>query len=267
MSIHKLVCYGAIIAIIIVVVFIYIGITLETGEILANYRNTYRTLSLSRTSNSVRESINTIMEEVDRDLSMAPTITGDANWGLPLDDWENVHLTSAFRVYGDNSSLKHGGIDIQHKHQPRIGRPILAIGDGIVEFSGWNGGAGNDILIDHGNGYKSRYSHLDIRAVVAGEEVTCGQTIGELGNTGQANSTGHLHFEIHRLVKNNWVKVNPGLVLGGERMPLIADFPTNWTSTYINRPWIEWQNASGFISYNDIQGFADITDEDVADAL
>ena len=104
----------------------------------------------------------------------------------------------------------HGGIDIAG---PGInGRPVVAAADGIVvtSASGWNGGFGTLIVIDHGRSsttnrtYDTWYAHLSSRSVSVGQRVTAGQVIGAVGNTG--DSTGpHLHFEIR--VNNQ--RVNP----------------------------------------------------------
>jgi murein DD-endopeptidase MepM/ murein hydrolase activator NlpD len=67
--------------------------------------------------------------------------------------------------------------------------------DHLAIFVGWSGGYGNCILIDHGNGMKTRYAHLSGYNVKVGDIVTRGEQIGRAGNTG--NSTGpHLHFEV-----------------------------------------------------------------------
>ena len=84
------------------------------------------------------------------------------------------------------------------------GIPILAAGDGIVEYSGRKGGYGNHIRIRHANGYKTTYSHMSrfARDMAVGLKVRQGQVIGYVGNTGR--STGpHLHFEV--LVNNRFV--------------------------------------------------------------
>lgn len=85
-----------------------------------------------------------------------------------------------------------------------IGTPIYAADSGrIVEASyGYNGGFGNTILIDHGNGYQTRYAHMSTLRILGGY-VSKGQVIGYMGSTGR--STGpHLHFEIiYRGAKQN----------------------------------------------------------------
>jgi LysM repeat protein len=78
-----------------------------------------------------------------------------------------------------------------------VGAPAKAADSGYVVLAGggWNGGYGNHVIIDHGNGFTTLYAHLNSIFVRPGESVSRGQQIGTVGNTG--NSTGpHLHFEI-----------------------------------------------------------------------
>lgn len=87
----------------------------------------------------------------------------------------------------------HRAIDIAG----RIGAAVSAADDGFVTTAGggWNGGYGNYVVIDHGNGFSTLYGHMTTIYVNAGETVSAGQQIGTMGNTG--NSTGpHLHFEV-----------------------------------------------------------------------
>jgi murein DD-endopeptidase MepM/ murein hydrolase activator NlpD len=86
----------------------------------------------------------------------------------------------------------HLGIDIAN----RTGIPVRAADDGYVVMAGrdtW--GYGNQVVIDHGNGYWTRYAHLNKIGVKAGDVVKKQQQIGTMGSTGR--STGpHLHFEV-----------------------------------------------------------------------
>ena len=80
----------------------------------------------------------------------------------------------------------------------RIGHPIYATGDGVVEYverSRARYGYGTQILIDHGYGYKTRYAHLNKLLVEPGDTITRGQLIAEMGNTGVSTSP-HLHYEV-----------------------------------------------------------------------
>ena len=88
----------------------------------------------------------------------------------------------------------HGGTDIAASY----GSAIYAADSGRVVSSsdGWNGGWGNYVMIDHGNGMQTLYAHMSSRAVSVGQTVSRGQTIGYVGSTGM--STGpHLHFEMY----------------------------------------------------------------------
>ncbi len=90
-------------------------------------------------------------------------------------------------------SAFHAGIDLA---APR-GTPILAAGSGTVRKAGRSGGYGNLVEIEHTNGLRSRYAHLDRIAVKVGQILTVGEKIGEAGSTGR--STGpHLHYEVRQ---------------------------------------------------------------------
>ena len=85
----------------------------------------------------------------------------------------------------------HEGVDLKG----RYGTAIHTTGDGIVTYAGWQKGYGRIVIIDHNNGYQTRYAHLSAISTHAGARVKRGQIIGKLGNSGL--STGpHLHFEV-----------------------------------------------------------------------
>ncbi len=91
----------------------------------------------------------------------------------------------------------HNGVDLASSY----GSNILAAADGqviISKSSGWNGGYGKYIVIKHSNGTQTLYGHLSATQVSVGDNVSQGQVIGKMGNTGQVTGqTGiHLHFEI-----------------------------------------------------------------------
>lgn len=103
----------------------------------------------------------------------------------------------------------HYAVDIQQKG----GGPIFAAEAGTVirAETGWNGGYGNVIQVDHGNGLITLYAHNKELYVKVGDTVTRGQNIAWMGNTGRVyGKTGiHTHFE----VQVNGVKKNPLLYL------------------------------------------------------
>lgn len=111
--------------------------------------------------------------------------------------------------YTQYFGVSHFGIDLQHKG----GSPIFAAEAGTVIRAdyGWNGGYGNVIEIDHGNGLITLYAHNKELYVKKGDTVARGQAIAFMGNTGRVHGpTGiHLHFE----VQVNGVKKNPMVYL------------------------------------------------------
>ncbi len=133
-----------------------------------------------------------LMQERNSILASTPSIWPTRGW-----------ITSGFgyRIYPFTGETKfHEGIDIS----TRIGTDVYATADGIVTETSYDITYGNNIVIDHGFGFVTRYGHLSRIDVKAGDVVKRGQKIGEVGNTGF--STGpHLHYE----VRINGVPVNP----------------------------------------------------------
>ena len=98
----------------------------------------------------------------------------------------------------------HPGIDIAAD----AGTPIMAAADGVVTSSGWNGGYGRQVMIDHGNGIVTLYAHNSENIVSPGQRIRKGQQIAYVGSTGY--STGpHVHYEI----RVNGTAVNPASFL------------------------------------------------------
>ena len=107
----------------------------------------------------------------------------------------NFRLSSGFGyredpVYG--GAERHVGQDFAADK----GTPVYVTGDGVVEKTSFQfRGYGNEIVIDHGYGYKTRYAHLNTIEVTEGMKLSRGDRIGTVGSTGK--STGnHLHYEV-----------------------------------------------------------------------
>lgn len=84
----------------------------------------------------------------------------------------------------------HTGIDLRGDK----GDPVRVTADGKVTIASWQGGYGNMVEVDHGNGFSTRYGHMSEIDVKVGQVVRIGQSIGKIGSTGR--STGpHLHYE------------------------------------------------------------------------
>ena len=123
---------------------------------------------------------------------------GDGTLQWPLPGCSN--LTTLFGEPDAFGRPGHKGIDIAAP----AGTPIVAAHGGTVLISGWNDSYGNQVMLDDGAGTSTRYAHMTVQAVAAGETVAAGQVIGYVGSTG--DSTGnHLHFELYL----KGVRVNP----------------------------------------------------------
>lgn len=119
-----------------------------------------------------------------------PALSGAARMQMPVAG----EITSPF---GDRKNPMgpgddfHPGLDIAAEE----GTPIAAAAAGRVVSAGPDGGYGNLIVVDDGNGVTTRYGHCSQIFARVGDSVAPGQTIGAVGSTG--HSTGpHLHFEV-----------------------------------------------------------------------
>jgi len=109
--------------------------------------------------------------------------------------------------FGGRNYEFHAGMDIDGER----GDSVMAPANGTILKAGWQGGYGNMIEIDHGNGLTTRYGHLSKVEVQVGDVITRGQLIGLVGSTGR--STGpHLHYEL----RLNDKSINPRLLLPQE---------------------------------------------------
>jgi murein DD-endopeptidase MepM/ murein hydrolase activator NlpD len=124
------------------------------------------------------------VERLNRTLAMVPyrkPVIGE------------VEFTSGFGVRSDpflGRPAMHTGLDFR----AGTGDPVRATANGKVASSGWAGGYGRMVEIDHGNGLSTRYGHLSEINVKVGDQIKIGQVIGAVGSTGR--STGpHLHYE------------------------------------------------------------------------
>ena len=164
-----------------------------------------------------------ISSSLDRLYALKDTaLSGAATTGISLGltqnatpaDWQRANLapnlwpvegpiTGSFGERTDpfnGEGAFHSGVDISAAY----GQPVVAPADGIIVFADFLGGYGRALVIDHSHGISTRYGHLASFAVMAGQYVHRGDTIGYVGSSGR--STGaHLHYE----VRINDTPVNP----------------------------------------------------------
>jgi murein DD-endopeptidase MepM/ murein hydrolase activator NlpD len=127
----------------------------------------------------------------------------DIPTGWPVDPG----VASVSSPFGSRPSGSwHQGIDLA---APK-GTPVRATAAGKVVVAERSGAYGRTVVIDHGNGLRTRYAHLRRIKVDAGERVQAGEVIGEVGKSG--NATGpHVHYEVVR----NGTPVNPWPFMDG----------------------------------------------------
>ena len=135
------------------------------------------------------------------------TNSGASHYDLPVsaDGW--IRPTSGIITQGYWGY--HLAYDVASRDKP----PILTVAPGTVSKASagtWGGGYGTHLIIDHGNGYKTLYAHMEEIYVNVGDYVGQGDVIGKMGNTGKVRgATGiHLHFEI----TYNGVKQSPSIM-------------------------------------------------------
>lgn len=172
----------------------YNGGVKSAGEIIANKDNTVVLQIIEH--KRVADSILLNLEEKD---SLAYLNRDSIPILAPIKPIEIQLISSDYGwrihpIYKD--TRHHHGIDIAAP----IGTHVFSTAEGIVikaEMS--KCGYGNEIIIQHGNDYKTRYAHLDTINVVVGQSVTNGTVIGAVGVTGLTTGP-HLHYEV---LKNN----------------------------------------------------------------
>ena len=145
----------------------------------------------------VAERIDELVAEQERErmeaaMQSGASVSGSGSWAWPCPG--SSYITSRFgnRFHPIfNEWRYHSGLDIGAGY----GTAVTASDGGTVIMASVNGGYGNCVMINHGNGYYSLYGHLSGFAVSEGDAVGQGQVIGYVGDTGWATGP-HLHFEI-----------------------------------------------------------------------
>ena len=192
---------------------IFVNSKSEAEELVNEYKEKYAelepdlkisTLYLEEkvSDETIQEAKNKINEELDQKLEEKKEIEKRTVNGIYLACLPVEGGTISSR-YGSIESVRnhaHGGLDVA----AREGTTIKAAASGTVKFAGVNGGYGNLVIIDHGNGVETYYGHCSALYVNEGQYVEAGEKIAAVGSTGSATGS-HLHFE----VRINGVTTNP----------------------------------------------------------
>lgn len=122
----------------------------------------------------------------------------------PIKNKDLERIASGFGIRIDpiyKVPTPHMGLDFAAP----MGTEIFATGDGVVEVVDFSyGGYGNEVIINHGYGYRTRYGHMSRTKAQVGQKVKRGEVIGYVGSTGKSTGT-HVHYEVIR----GGIPVNP----------------------------------------------------------
>lgn len=129
------------------------------------------------------------------------SISAGSGSGMFINPCPGSHISSEFGEYRSPSDPAHKGMDLGTSGAYL---PTYAAASGTVLIAGYSNSAGNWVVIDHGNGFVTKYMHHSSLSVSAGQHVNQGDQIGVTGNTGASQGV-HLHFQ----VEVNGRAVNP----------------------------------------------------------
>jgi murein DD-endopeptidase MepM/ murein hydrolase activator NlpD len=153
------------------------------------------------------------LEDRERQLSVLESLLATRHLGermlpggLPLiGGWISSHFGHRIDPFTGRGAF-HSGVDFAGTP----GSKVVAVGPGVVSFSGYKSGFGNVVEIIHPTGYLTRYGHNSRNLVRVGQNVVRNQAIAIIGSTGRSTGT-HVHFEVER----NGTVLNPMRYLSG----------------------------------------------------
>jgi murein DD-endopeptidase MepM/ murein hydrolase activator NlpD len=167
-----------------------------TADTLARRDSAAALLSLAFEASRDGAYVVRLQPELLRDGRFELTLRAEPSLAFPVDGHGNGAIQSLFGVARDGGRRSHHGIDI---FAPR-GTPVLASTEGVVRSTDPNTLGGKVVWLgDERRRQTLYYAHLDSASVVEGQRVQRGDTLGFVGNTGNARTTKpHLHFGIYR---------------------------------------------------------------------
>lgn len=176
------------------------------------------------------------------DLANAPTAHAAVTWHHPFTFRANRPAGGYFGSWqyssGAPRQYEHTGLDFSGP--PSAGEPIRSVAAGTVSEIGWSDSWGNYLYIDHADGYRSGYAHMQSGsiAVAGGQVIGASTVIGRVGNTGADTTGAHLHL----VIRHNGTLIDPE--------PLVRWAPLASTSPIPSVPPLpigELDMATGFL--------------------
>lgn len=198
-----------------------------------------------------------LTDYVDGTYISASTELRNVNFSMPIRESSTMHgkengertingmyITDWFETDPRCSRKRHKGIDLDLA----MNDPVHAVWAGTVKVASTLNGYGKVVYVDHGNGWQTRYAHLNKISVGVGDKVQAGGVVGLGGNSGRSISSGggdgtHLHFE----VRHNDVPQNPEPFLRGKKSIQQAGKVTN--STGASASYVEFNvEATAYVA-------------------
>ena len=158
-----------------------------------------------------------VQPEIGTVSSFKLNIYTQPQYGFPVIGKDNKAVQSFWGATRSGGKRSHEGVDI---FAPR-GTPVIAITDGLISSTGNRGLGGKQVWLRDGIfGQSLYYAHLDSITATTGQRVSIGDTLGLVGNTGNAKTTPpHLHFGIY----NRTGAINPYPYIKQTEIPSISD--------------------------------------------
>ncbi|RFN59492.1 M23 family metallopeptidase [Marixanthomonas ophiurae] len=167
-----------------------------------------------------------IQPELAANTSFSFKIYSVPTYGFPVSGATNKNIQSYWGATRDGGKRSHEGVDIFAER----GTPILAVTDGRISSTGNRGLGGKQVWLRDGLfGSSVYYAHLDSIATSSGKRVKRGDTLGFVGNTGNAKTTApHLHFGIYKGYSG---AINPLPFIKKQEIPEVKNANTNLFGT------------------------------------
>ena len=163
--------------------------TWQVDDVLAGMETAYAAEQAAAEQAAADQAAQEAAEQAAAEAAAAEAAAAAEQAALPWMAPSTEEITS---YYGMRDGRLHGGTDFANWE----GDEIPVVGDGTVTYVGYEeGGYGNVVYVDHGDGIQTRYAHASEVPVSVGDKLSKGDTVIISGNTGGSNGP-HLHFEV-----------------------------------------------------------------------